>query len=320
MLVLLIVIILDQNTNTHGINYVRILRKYVEGFVRTNALEAFHYLYLLKKPKSLTSSLSLPSSASHSFMFTPNTQSPQRNASDSDAAWEPDESHIAMRDLLLETRDFELLVGTVKNEVVIKNGLLYQYYKEDEAQHLLLLTASEAQTSGQIVDAIQLLTLAEVPTRPFIALSLLHMFNVAMVVSWFFSVQRFDRVAIILIEHLARVVSSSAQNLDRQQLVDLAARFHSMAIRPAAGAPHRRSRNGQYDAGSDMMYEDIGGKSNVSEEHMGSLLLLLKLVQFFDLYHIGDLQRFEDALDVIASIGIIPMSDDGNELEDKVTV
>ena len=55
-------------------NLVRIVRKYVESFARTNPVEAFHYLFLLSEPKaqrsSSASSVNLSRSAARGALFS----------------------------------------------------------------------------------------------------------------------------------------------------------------------------------------------------------------------------------------------------------
>jgi tryptophan synthase beta subunit len=62
--------------------------------------------------------------------------------------------------LLLETRQFEALAGTVRGDGSRSNGALDEYFSKKEVSSLLAETAGDAIRAGKAADAAELLVLA----------------------------------------------------------------------------------------------------------------------------------------------------------------
>lgn len=249
-----------------AVNFHRIIRKYVESFAVTNPEEAFHYLFLLHKSNS--------------------------NNTDRYSAAE------ALAELILSCREYELLVGTVKNNTVQKTGLVYYYYnlQQSEAIRVIILSAGEAERTGLYIDAIELYTLA----------------------------QQYNSVANILLSELSRLAQEKISNFERQKLVQLATRL--LAIQSATptttssntisnqfsfGSPNNRNNNMNMEDSNSLI------SGSVTNSDLTGLSILLELVHFFDLYYLG-ISHYDDALNVVQSLHLFPLTDDSSETQDRI--
>eukprot|EP00457_Paulinella_chromatophora_P001441 gb/GEZN01001443.1/.p1 GENE.gb/GEZN01001443.1/~~gb/GEZN01001443.1/.p1 ORF type:complete len:975 (+),score=206.22 gb/GEZN01001443.1/:236-2926(+) len=115
------------------INLQRLLQQYTSSFTRTHPVPCFHYLVLL---------YSLPCASSSSSKLV----------------------LLAMRDLLLSTRNFQLLVGHLRKGRVSRDGALFQFLSHNDAKYVLADShfgaARKAAVNGAFLDAITLYTLA----------------------------------------------------------------------------------------------------------------------------------------------------------------
>jgi hypothetical protein len=202
----------------------------------------------------------------------------QGDAGDADAAasMASDPSFPAVRDLLLETRDFELLVGSigpsaggaggVADSIQTNRGLLYNYYTAAEAGVLLVETASTLSRHGLELDAVHLYLLA----------------------------YRFDLGVELVLKVLAPLVSSPLQSEQRQAVVGAAQRVERVVrTQQEAGQVDRvRSRTIGVDAPSSSLI---------------ALHKLLCLVNYFDHYHLGP-ASYDNALTILSSeaVGLVP--------------
>jgi nuclear pore complex protein Nup93 len=251
-----------NNNKGWAINLNRILRKYVENFVVTNPEEAFHYLFLLHK---------------HNLGNLSNNNSTEDKYS----------AASAVSDLILASREYELLIGSVRNNVVQKNGLIYYYFNLEQADAVAIiqLSASQAQRSGLYIDAIELYTLA----------------------------QQSNQVAGILLTELSRVAADKTSNPERQKLIQLATRF--LAIQSTSAQTSNSSFNSPNRFANNNSMQDIA--STLNQNDLNSLALLLEFIHFFDLYYLG-LSHYDDALNLIQSLHIFPISDQSCELTDRL--
>ena len=168
-----------------------------------------------------------------------------------------------MKDLIVETKQIETLVGSIKNELIVKNGLLYRYYSESDAQTIIRAAASVTEQNGLIVESIQLYTLCD----------------------------SYNQCIDIFLHQLARMVSLGVTTNERQQLIEMAVKFRTLLL-------HNPART-------------------ISEVKVTTLTILLKLIQFFDLYHLGS-EKYDDALEVLYSLHLLPLTEDSLELENAI--
>lgn len=284
-----------------AINYSRVLRKYVESFVRSHPLEAFHYLYLLH-PQHSGAGAGAKSAAARSRaglgLGSSNTSfgllSPGLNDSSMDdgggnpldvsgvgaASMATDPSFPALRDLLLETREFDLLVGSIvpvggaqaaalngsaADSIQTSRGLVYTYFSRAEAAALLVATGAELEAHGLLLDAVQLYLLA----------------------------YRFDLAVELALKALAPVVATGVHSEERQGVVACAQRVQRVVrAQQEAGQHDRASRGGN-------------GVGDASALSLSALHKLLCLVNYFDLYHLGP-AKYDDARAVLEPLSLVP--------------
>jgi hypothetical protein len=112
----MLISIVSSSVRTPGafaLNFVRIIRKYVEPFLRTNPVEAFHYLYLLHIPRASPSYLALTG---------PNNDGERKGAGDDSV--DDDAAVIAVAELLVETKEYGQLIGTTRGDQVVKVSII----------------------------------------------------------------------------------------------------------------------------------------------------------------------------------------------------
>jgi hypothetical protein len=260
-----------------AVHYSRILRKYVESFVRTHAFEAFHYLYLLH-PQGVGGVMRRRGAGAGvggnqtSFAVVDHMDDTLPGNGSDGSSFASDASFPAMRDLILETRDYPLLVGAIvatgaggagqtggSVEIQTGRGLVYAYYERKEARHLIMHTASTMEAHGLTIDAIQLFLLA----------------------------YRFDLAVELLLKTLSPLVAAGMQQSERSRLVELAQQVQRIVRnQPTGGLDASRAAFGREDG-------------EVSDLTMHALHQLLLLVNYFDLYHLGP-QQYEAALVVLS--------------------
>jgi nuclear pore complex protein Nup93 len=142
------------------VNFVRLIEAYVKIFAHTDVLAALHYLYLIQ---------------------------------------DEDARHRSIKDLILETREFDQLLGALQDDGSRKGGLLEKFLPRAKWTKIVELAAADSENSGKYEDAIKLYDLA----------------------------QYYDKVVSLLCHQLGRVVvghdeDPSVKDADRKQLIELA--------------------------------------------------------------------------------------------------
>jgi len=263
----------------YAINVGRIIRKYIEGFVRTHPYEAFHYIYLLHPQTTTTSS----SSRTRNSM--------EADGENVDVASDP--SLLMVRDLLLETRDFELLVGVIApigatssssfgatddasigaSEVVqTSRGLLYNYYPLPSAQYILIQTARALEEHDLLVDALHCYLLA----------------------------YRFDLALDHTLRFLSPLVAEPPHSPDRQRMFEVSARVHRVVRN------HLLART----PGGSNLHPPQHASTQRMEWSLRALQQLRLLVNYFNLYHLG-VNEYDAALSILASneLQLVPLNE-----------
>jgi hypothetical protein len=164
-----------------------------------------------------------------------------------------------MKDFLFETKQIDLLVGTIKNETIIKNGLLFKYYPEQYINNMLQNTAILFEQNGSIMESIQLFILCG----------------------------SYENVVDIFLTHLSRMISLSIHTPERQQFIEMSIQFTNLMVHTT---------------------------NTMNEMKLNTLNMLLKLIQYFDLYHLG-IDKYEDALEILNTLHLIPLNETNQELD-----
>lgn len=171
------------------INYTRVICKYVERFIRSCTVEAFHFLYLLyptlSSSSSSSTSLSLIPSASSSSSYT-NTQLPYFGV---------------FLDFLAINGDYNVLLGRIENNMILADGLFFTYFPSDVARGLINATASKLQSQAEDV------------------LRIAHLYILA---------QDYTAVTEILLKSLSKVVHLNNSNVDKRNIVDFTKAFTNL--------------------------------------------------------------------------------------------
>lgn len=135
----------QRGLDCFAVNFLWILKGYVESFVHTNTEEAFHYYYLLR-----------------SFADASTIGSEPTDEDSGLASWLCPEQ---VTKLIMQTKEFDSLVGTLRpshrNHQVIKSGCVYRYFNESEAQSIIIHAGELLEQDGNFIDGIKLFTLAE---------------------------------------------------------------------------------------------------------------------------------------------------------------
>jgi len=281
-------LLVSHPSGAHCLNMVRVIRKYTESFALTNPVEAFHYLYLLRSPSSSASSASSSSGAlDFSDRKYPIISDEKEEKEDKD-----DGSVEAVCALVLGSKQYELLIGSVRGDQVVKTGCIYQFYPPTLASSMVSDCAVSAQQQGLVMDAIKLYTLA----------------------------QRVDMVGSLLLKQLSRLLSASSSNPERVEIVNLTRRFlsmHASASSSSSASSVSSSSSGYLSPFVSRTASPVSSTPSLSPDVVYGLELLLSLCTFFELYQAGP-NRYDDAAKVLESLGVLPSREDESDVEAKM--
>mmetsp|Transcript_1951 Transcript_1951/g.6122 ORF Transcript_1951/g.6122 Transcript_1951/m.6122 type:complete len:714 (+) Transcript_1951:1-2142(+) len=216
------------------INMERLLRQYVRLFAATDPLDAMQYLNLLQ---------------------------------------DPSQKAVAMRDLVLQTREFEVLLGAVRGDGTRQPGCIDRFLPPHEARNIMELAAHAALERGLHQDAVQL----------------------------YFKAANYDRVVAILNQQMSRMLTGQP-GADRSSVVETGAS-------DVAGAmpQHSDSERDRLFTLANVLYSRHGSllSSVRHRDLLRTFHLLRRLGKFFDHYH---RHQFAEALQTATSIGLVPVS------------
>ncbi|XP_067049667.1 nuclear pore complex protein Nup93-like [Acropora muricata] len=159
--------------------------------------------------------------------------------------------HVLYSELVLETREFELLLGRVERDGTRKPGCIDKFHRD--TQRIIELVAKDSAEKGLSEEAVTLFDLAK----------------------------NHEKALEILNKLLSQVISASSGLQSPRD------RLHAMAFDLA------------------QRYRALG--HNASQSRINTFFVLLDLMQFFNLYHAGEL---DTALDVMRKLKLIPLKND----------
>ena len=136
-------------------NVVRHITQYIRNFDNSNVLAALNYLYVIRKPET-------------------------RNA--------------CLRDLLTDSQEFALLLGSVKPDGTRQPGYLEKFISENDWREVVSLAALAYEQAGKYDDAISL----------------------------FDSAMQYDRVVDLLTKQLSRLLTGGNTGPERQRMIEYA--------------------------------------------------------------------------------------------------
>lgn len=200
------------------LNFSRLIMTYTRKFEVTDPREALQYFFLLKG------------------MRTPHGE---------------DLFMSCISELVLETREFELLLGRVERDGTRKPGCIDKFHRD--TQRIIELVAKDSAEKGLSEEAVKLFDLAK----------------------------NHEKALEILNKLLSQVISASSGLQSPRD------RLHAMAFDLA------------------QRYRALG--HNASQSRINTFFVLLDLMQFFNLYHAGEL---DTALDVMRKLKLIPLKND----------
>lgn len=200
------------------LNFARLIMTYTRKFEVTDPREALQYFFLLKG------------------MRTPHGE---------------DLFMSCISELVLETREFELLLGRVERDGTRKPGCIDKFHRD--TQRIIELVAKDSAEKGLSEEAVKLFDLAK----------------------------NHEKALEILNKLLSQVISASSGLQSPRD------RLHAMAFDLA------------------QRYRALG--HNASQSRINTFFVLLDLMQFFNLYHAGEL---DTALDVMRKLKLIPLKND----------
>jgi nuclear pore complex protein Nup93 len=216
------------------INVERLLRQYVRLFAATDPLDAMQYLNLLQ---------------------------------------DQSQKAVAMRDLVLQTREFEVLLGAVRGDGTRQAGCIDRFLPPHEVRHIMELAAHAALERGLHQDAVQL----------------------------YFKAANYDRVVAILNQQMSRMLTGQP-GADRNSVAE------SGASDVAGAMPqHSDSERGRLFTLANVLYSRHGSllSSVRHRDLLRTFHLLRRLGKLFDHYH---RRQFAEALQTATSIGLVPVS------------
>jgi len=203
------------------LNFARLIMSYTRKFEVTDPREALQYFFLLKGMKG--------PHGDDLFMS-------------------------CISELVLETREFEMLLGRLEPDGTRKPGCIDKFHKD--TQRIIELVAKDSAEKGLSEEAVKLFDLAKNHEK---ALELLN-------------------------KLLSQVVSASS----------------------GLQSPRDRLQNMAVDLAQ--RYRTLG--HTASQSRISTFYLLLDLMQFFDLYHAGQL---DTALDVMQKLKLVPLGSESVE-------
>lgn len=203
------------------LNFARLIMSYTRKFEVTDPREALQYFFLLRGMKG--------PHGEDLFMS-------------------------CISELVLETREFEMLLGRLEQDGSRKPGCIDKFHKD--TQRIIEIVAKDSAEKGLSEEAVKLFDLAK----------------------------NHDKALEILNKLLSQVISTSSglqSPRDRLQAMafDLAQRYRTLG-------------------------------HTASQSRISTFYLLLDLMQFFDLYHAGQL---DTALDVMQKLKLVPLRNDSVE-------
>ena len=207
------------------LNFARLVKSYTRKFEITDPREALQYFYLLRKMRS-------PHGEN---LFSK-----------------------CVSELVLETREFDVLLGHMESDGVRKLGCIDKF--QEEVDDIIEVVAKDTEEKGLFEEAARLYDLAK----------------------------NHDKTVEVLNKLLSQVVSAApSPHSNRDRLKVLA---FSIAER----------------------YKSQG--NNASRIRSNTFYLLCDLIQFFDLYHLNEM---DDAFEVMRKLQLVPLS--GESVDQKVS-
>jgi hypothetical protein len=162
---------------------------------------------------------------------------------------------------------------------------------------VLSMAGRAAEGDGNYVDSIQLLTMAE----------------------------QDDAAIGLLVKHVARYVSNYSAGVERKQFLDLAKRYLARAARLGFQTRASSSASSTPKAASMSLHRSTTNRQqqqhkqqHFRSEALVSLQMLVHLSQYFDCFYAGA-DRFDDALQILDSLGLIAVHGDKADMEAKLT-
>lgn len=226
----------------------------------------------------------------------------------------------AMSDLILATKEYSLLIGCIRRGRVVKDGCFYHYFPDVIAKLIISNTAHVADENGSFIDAIQLFSLAEKDLQ----IVLILIAQISRVVSGAINSPTRVEVCNLAKQYLDRKrargmgarstssysssSSSSSSRLDSSMLLDSSS-ASAVNLTSSGSASSASSALASFSGASDAVTQQENEQLQVAEQ---SLMLLLRLVNYFDLYHLGT-PKYNDALVLLDSLQILPWCGDADE-------
>ena len=212
------------------LNVARMVMLYARKFEVSDPREALHYFYFLRIMQAPSNTSDGECVGANGNLFT-----------------------SCVSELVLESREFDLLLGRVLTDGSRAPGLIDKFagVGENLPQNIVEIVAEDSERKGMFEDSIRLYDLAK----------------------------KHEKVIELLNKLLAQVVSEpsiSESRRDRlqRQAVDVAKRYRSLG-------------------------------HTASKDPTAAFFLLLDLMTFFDAFHS---QQYDDALDIVSKIKIVPLS------------
>ncbi|KAK2560702.1 Nuclear pore complex protein Nup93 [Acropora cervicornis] len=245
------------------LNFARLIMTYTRKFEVTDPREALQYFFLLKG------------------MRTPHGE---------------DLFMSCISELVLETREFELLLGRVERDGTRKPGCIDKFHRD--TQRIIELVAKDSAEKGLSEEAVKLFDLAKNHEK---ALEILNKL-LSQVISASSGLQSpRDRLHAMAFDLAQRVFEFSTD-----QHYHLTLKMASAQVVETSVTNNSPSQDSYHpDDLFQSRYRALG--HNASQSRINTFFVLLDLMQFFNLYHAGEL---DTALDVMRKLKLIPLKND----------